>query len=78
MLIRPLDGLEIDLSLGLGLFWVISKTPIFDLTGGALASLSYGFGKERVVFLRTGVNASYGFIFKSIYYSAYVGSGIRF
>lgn len=78
VLIRPLGGLDINLSLGPRLFWAISKTPIFDITAGALASLSYSFGKERVIFLRSGVNCSYGFIFKSIYYSFHIGSGLRF
>ncbi|GEM_PF-3300681 len=78
ILVRPLGGLEVNLSLGLGLFWAISKTPILDLTAGGLASISYAFGKDRAIFLTSGIHTSYGFIFKSIYYSGYIGSGIRF
>lgn len=77
-LFRPIGGLEIEACLGLGLFAAISDDPIFDVTAGALTSLSYAFGGDDAILITLGCNAVYGFIFKSVYFSAYLGAGIRF
>lgn len=78
VLLNPFGGFEFELGAGLGLFASLSNEPIFDVTAGLFTSLGYNFGEEDSFIFTLSGTAAYGFMFKTIYFTAALGAGIRF
>lgn len=80
--INIVGGLYIEPMMGVGFTLFISKEENkseFDVTGGGLLNIGYGFGEGQNIFCYAGCEVQYAaFFFKRLFYSAHAGVGVRF